>query len=99
MSIKNLKDILVCLELDKYAYLSINDIGRGPRRISIVEENGQFDVYASNERGYVTKAGESLSEKDACEMVIQLFQDEKYLYDYYESKGKLEENGYVPIKK
>ncbi|MBQ6456860.1 MAG: hypothetical protein IJH95_08155 [Mogibacterium sp.] len=97
MTVKKLKDILACLKLDKYAYLSINEIGRGPRRISIVGENDKYDVFTSNEKGNVTKEGENLSEKDACEMVIKIFQDEKYLYDYYESKGILEENGYYPI--
>ena len=41
MTIKNIKDTIICLGLDQYAFLSINNIDRGPRRISVIESDIQ----------------------------------------------------------
>lgn len=99
MTIKNIKDTIICLGLDQYAFLSINNIDRGPRRISVIENNDKYDIYISNERGDVLKEAENLQEAEACETIIKLFESAKNLYEYYESKGKLEENGYYNIRK
>lgn len=94
MTIETLINKIKDLGLDKYAFLSVGSIGRGDRRISIVENGGAYDVYISNERGYVDKEGEGLTESRACEMVFSFFEEAKALYEYYEAKGTLEENGY-----
>ena len=94
MNINNLRDHLKCMDLEKYAFLNVNCIGRGERNISIVENNGKFDVYFSGERGSLTKKGENLPEKEACEMVIDYFETVKSIYDYYNEKGTAEENGF-----
>lgn len=99
MNKKSLEEMLTCLELIKYAYLCVDHIGRGPRRISIVENNNKFDVYTSNERGSVLKKGENLSEKEACELVVRLFETAKRVYEKYEKEGSLEESGYYTSSK
>ena len=94
MNLNNLRNIIKEMHLDGLADLHINDIGRGEGKMSIVQENGAYSVYVSNERGAIAKRGQNLSEEDACKLVIAMLERTRRLAEYYESKGKSEENGF-----
>ena len=87
MKVEKLKDMLVCMGLNEYAKLVIGYIGRGDHKVSIVKEGDYYNVYTSSEKGQPYIQGEKLSENDACEEVISIFNEYKNEYEYFVRKG------------